>query len=81
MLNTIESNPNSKLDILLQVHDEIDGEFDFCDLQLVVEEIKCASIIPIFINDIPLIIPIDIEIGSNWGDTVDYREYRDGSKR
>ncbi len=78
MLTRIEMNPLSKLDILLQVHDEIDGECDACDVEEVVKELQKASQIPIFIGDVPLIIPLDIEVGDNWGNTIDWKEWTDG---
>ncbi len=76
ILTTIELNPESKIDLLLQVHDEIDGECYEEDLDCVVEEIKQASMIPIFINAVPLIIPISVEVGPNWRDLVPYEEYK-----
>lgn len=78
ILTEIELNPSSKLDLLLQVHDEIDGELEG-DLDEVVNEIQRAAEIPLYINEIPLIIPIDIEVGNNWRDVVNYKEYNNGS--
>ncbi len=80
ILTKIEMNPNSKLTLLLQVHDEIDGECYEKDLDEVVKEIKEAALIPLFINDVPLIIPIEIEVGKNWRDVVPYKEYKNGRK-
>jgi len=76
ILTKIEMNPDSKLDVLLQVHDEVDGECYDEDVDAVNDEIQKASIIPLFINDIPLIIPMDIEVGTNWRDVVSYEEYK-----
>jgi len=80
ILTKIELNPNSKLTLLLQVHDEIDGECYERDLDEVVKEIKAAATVPIYINESPLIIPVDIEVGKNWGDLVSYKEYRNGKR-
>lgn len=75
ILTKIELNPYSKMDLLLQVHDEIDGECYEKYLPDVVKEIMEASMIPVIVSDTPLIIPIDIEVGSNWRDTVSYDNY------
>ena len=76
ILTKIEMNPDSKLDVLLQVHDEVDGECYAKDVDAVNDEIQKASIIPLFINDIPLIIPMDVEVGSNWRDVISYKKYK-----
>lgn len=77
-LTKIELNPDSKFDILLQVHDEIVGELDECDLDAVVKEVEEASKIEIPINKEPLVIPVSIKVGYNWRDMVTVKEFKDG---
>ena len=57
---------------LLQVHDEVVIECPKDKVDYVVDSFTKASFIPLFINEIPLIIPIDISIGPNWRDTTPY---------
>jgi uracil-DNA glycosylase family 4 len=80
ILTKIENNPLSKLTLLLQVHDEIDGECDACDVLAVANEIIEAALIPVYVNSVPIIIPIDVEVGTNWGQVEDYKEYLNGQK-
>lgn len=54
--------------LVLAVHDEVVVECEEQKVQYVIEQIKRASFIPLFINEMPLIIPIDISVGDNWRD-------------
>ncbi len=78
MIVKIEMNSLSKLTVLLQVHDEIDGECYPEDVPAVVKELQEAARVPIYINEEPIYIPIDVEVGTNWRDVVDYKEWLDG---
>lgn len=53
---------------LLQVHDEVVVECLSKDVDYVAQEMRNAAIIPLYINEEPLIIPIDISVGKNWRD-------------
>jgi uracil-DNA glycosylase family 4 len=53
---------------ILQVHDEVVVECASSMEGDVVKEKRKASIVPLFINEEPLIIPIDISVGKNWRD-------------
>ncbi len=63
------------IDVLLQVHDEVDGEINKGRVLEAAEDLTNAANIEIPINSKPLIIPIDIEVGKNWRDTVSVEEY------
>lgn len=53
---------------ILQVHDEVIVECLENEASQVAEEMKKAAIIPLFINEEPLVIPIDVSVGANWRD-------------
>ena len=42
---------------------------------MVVEMMKRISQIPLFVSDNPIIVPIDISVGFNWKDMIDYNEW------
>ncbi len=58
--------------VILQVHDEVVVQCPSFRVNLVAKMMKEASIIPLFINKEPLIIPLDISVGDNWKNTTDY---------
>lgn len=74
ILTDMELNHSNKFEVLLQVHDEIDGECLKTDIDNVAATIEEVSKVPLYINKEPLIIPVDIEIGSNWRDVNKYKE-------
>lgn len=53
---------------LLQVHDECVVECPERDAEYVVEEMRKAANIVLFVSDEPLLIPIDVSTGVNWKD-------------
>ncbi len=53
---------------IIQNHDEVLVECSNYRVPLVTTMMKQASIIPLYINKVPLIIPIDISVGDNWRD-------------
>ncbi len=53
---------------ILQVHDEVVVECREAQVDIVIKEMRKAAIVPLFINEEPLIIPIDISVGKNWRD-------------
>lgn len=54
--------------IVLQVHDEVVVECPEAMKDLVVKEFREAAVIPLWILDVPLLIPIDMSFGKNWRD-------------
>lgn len=58
--------------VLLQVHDEVVVECRESEVHEVVNQIRKAAIVPLFINKKPLLIPIDISVGKNWKDCKPY---------
>jgi len=64
-------------DVILQVHDEVVVEYKPELRDAVASAIQKASLIPLWINeDCPLIIPIELSYGSNWGKMIEYVESR-----
>lgn len=57
---------------ILQVFDEVVVECPEADIDYAVAEMRKAAIIPLFINEVPLLIPIDISVGKNWRDMSPY---------
>jgi len=57
---------------ILQVHDEVVVECPKWRIESVVEHMKLAANIPLWINELPLVIPIDISVGDNWRDCQKY---------
>jgi len=54
---------------VLQVHDETVVECPDEKVDLVIEQMKKIAQIPLFINESPLFVPIDISVGKNWRET------------
>ena len=70
----IELDSSSKLDLLLQVHDELDGEFYPEDEDVVITEVRDAFNIELDVNPgviEPFVIPVEIKVGKNWRDTTE----------
>ena len=76
VLNIIFRRLHKSLDadckLILQVHDELVVECPEDRADYVVKEMQKASIVPLFINEEPLIIPLDISVGKNWRDCYDF---------
>ena len=69
MFRKLHDDLDSDCKCILQVYDEVVIECPEEKTEYVVDEMRRVSHIPLYINDIPLIIPLDVSIGKNWRDT------------
>jgi DNA polymerase-1 len=67
------------VDVLLQVHDELVCQCDTADVERTVEQVRTAMERPLEFAgvDIPLVIPADINVGLNWGDTMPLAKWKE----
>jgi len=61
---------------LLQVHDEVVSEVPIEKIDYAIDLYKKVALIPLWINEDPLIIPISITVGYNWKETMSREEFR-----
>ncbi len=78
ILAAIVTLDNQDVEILLQVHDEIDAQCPKDEVHETVAKIKKAMEIPVkFPNvDVPLVIPAEVAVGENWFDLEDYDKWK-----
>ena len=71
ILLALHNKLDSDCKIVLQTHDEVVTECPESKVEQVKALYKEVSVIPLWINEIPLIIPIDLDVGKNWRDNYD----------